>query len=389
MSAIALFNLGTQRLCSPEETLRRVAPHRLACGITRSTSVTGLDTLGVPSWCAIRPDGRLLQVSNGKGLSPAAAEASAVMEALELFHAEHPLPERLLRVSAGELRGDRQRILSPERIPGFRGGYWSEQFRCDWVRGEDLVNGEPVYVPASAVYFFRTPSLHLTSTNGLASGNHPAEASLHALYELIERDAMSRLSVDGKLRIRERARVVDPDSVDTPEMRALLDRARDDHTRVVLLWLESAVPLHTFWAVFLSARSFVSTSTFNVGWGTHVDRRIAAARALTEAAQSRVTSIHGAREDIREKPVFGASAVQCSPAYRYFEQLRPDTRWEDLDPSGLPVESDLDAALAMLVNALADAGHQPLVRIDLTRPGMDIPVVKVIAPTLRFNHRLF
>jgi ribosomal protein S12 methylthiotransferase accessory factor len=103
--------------------------------------------------------------------------------------------------------------LSPERIPGFRGGYWSEQFHCDWVRGEDLVNGEPVYVPASAVYFFRTPSLHLTSTNGLASGNHPAEASLHALYELIERDAMSRLSVDGKLHIRRRARVVDPDSV--------------------------------------------------------------------------------------------------------------------------------------------------------------------------------
>ena len=34
---------------------------------------TGLDTLGIPTWVAIRPDGLILQVSNGKGLTDEAA----------------------------------------------------------------------------------------------------------------------------------------------------------------------------------------------------------------------------------------------------------------------------------------------------------------------------
>lgn len=389
MSTLASFNLGTRRLCRPEQTLERVAPHRLRCGITRSTSVTGLDTLGVPSFCAIRPDGLVLQVSNGKGLTAAAAEASAVMEALELHHAEHPLPGRLLRDSERGLRRRGHEVLPSRTTPGFRDGYYDERFQCEWVRGEDLVSGAAMYAPASAVYFFRRPSLYMTSTNGLASGNHATEATLHALYELIERDAMTRLSVDGRLKIRERAKVVDTTGIDAPELREILDRAEADRTRVVLLWLDSAVPLHTFWAVFLSAESLVSTSTFNVGWGTHSDKRIAAARALTEAAQSRVAFIHGAREDIRDKPVFGAGRVQSSKAYRFFDRLQPDTAWEALDGSTLPPEMDLDAALQGLVRALAQAGHDTLVRFDLTDPAMDIPVVKLIAPSLRFNHRLF
>jgi ribosomal protein S12 methylthiotransferase accessory factor len=389
MSTLAKYNLGTRRLCPPEETLERIAPYRLRCGITRSTSVTGLDTLGVPSYCAIRPDGLVLQVSNGKGLTDAAAEASAVMEAIELYHAEHPLPARLVRAAEQDLRGSGHDVLPCRTVPGFRGGYYDERFQCEWVRGEDLVNDRPVFAPASAVYFFRRPSLHMTSTNGLASGNHVTEATLHALYELIERDAMSRLSVNGKLRIRERAKVIDTAGIDAPELRDILDRAEADCTKVVLLWLDGVIPVHTFWAVFLSAESLVSTSTLNVGWGTHVDKRIAAARALTEAAQSRVAFIHGAREDIRDKPVSGADAVQSSPAYRYFDCLKPSSGWDALDELCPPHELELDAELHRLVHELAQTGHGPLIRIDLTSPDMNIPVVKLISPSLRFNHRLF
>src|SRR3546814_19395124 len=52
------------------------------------------------------------------------------------------------------------------------------------------------------------------ATNGLASGNHVAEATLHALYEIIERDAVTRLSRGGlKKAFEGRARVVDRASV--------------------------------------------------------------------------------------------------------------------------------------------------------------------------------
>src|SRR5690242_2091930 len=79
---------GTHRVCTPEETWRRIQPALAAAGVTRVADVTGLDHLGIPVFQAIRPASRNLSVSQGKGLSAAAARVSAAMEALELWHAE-------------------------------------------------------------------------------------------------------------------------------------------------------------------------------------------------------------------------------------------------------------------------------------------------------------
>jgi ribosomal protein S12 methylthiotransferase accessory factor len=386
----AQYSVGTQRLVPPEQTLARVAPYLDRCGISRCTRVTGLDTLGIPTWCAIRPDGLLLQVSNGKGLTDAAARASATMEALELHHAEHPLPSRLRRTSAAVLRGEGARVVLPAEIHGFRRGYFGDQFICDWVEGEHLADGRSFWVPGSAVYFYCTPGLHDTNTNGLASGNDLAEATLHALYELIERDAMTRLVVDGIVRVREQARVVDPASITDAAVSSLAERMEQADTHVVLLWLPSAIPLHTFWAVTLNRRPLAAVSTVNVGWGTHADMRIAAARALTEAAQSRLAMIHGAREDIQAKPVYRAEQTLDSRAFAYFEALQPTTSWTALEDAGtIAPDPDLEAQLRQVVSALAAAGHDPLVRVDLTDPGIGIPVVKIIAPSLQFRETLF
>jgi ribosomal protein S12 methylthiotransferase accessory factor len=390
MPMLAQYSHGTQRLVPPEATLARVTPHLDRCGISRCTSVTRLDTLGIPTYCAIRPDGLLLQVSNGKGLTDAAAMTSATMEALELHHAEHPRPERLRRTTLAELRAEGADVVHPHEVHGYRKVYFGDRYACDWVRGESLTDGRPVWLPGSAVYFFCTPGLHDTSTNGLASGNHPAEATLHALYELIERDAMTRLVVDGEVRIRERAEVVDPDTIGDGTIRALIEAMERAHTHVVLLWLPSAIPLHTFWAVTLNRRPMAAVSTVNVGWGTHADITVAASRALTEAAQSRLVFIHGAREDILTKQVYHQEQTSDSRTFAYFDALRPSVTWPVLEArETVGGDLDLDVQLARVVSALARAGHGRLVRADLTDPEMDIPVVRVIAPSLRFGEQLF
>ncbi len=89
-----------------------------------------------------------------------------------------------------------------------------------------LHTGTIAWVPASAVYLC-WPTLYQFSTNGLASGNHVMEATLHALYEVLERDAMSRLSVNGHLQIAQHCRVVDVQSIDTGAVRSLCDRLAD------------------------------------------------------------------------------------------------------------------------------------------------------------------
>src|SRR5688500_2421769 len=83
------FRRGTHRLIDPAETVARVRPFMPAMGITRVANITGLDCIGVPVVMVCRPNARSLAVSQGKGLNLAAAKASALMEEIESYHAEH------------------------------------------------------------------------------------------------------------------------------------------------------------------------------------------------------------------------------------------------------------------------------------------------------------
>src|SRR5262249_35738572 len=88
-SAIAC-TVGSRRTRRPEETLADFGRFAGQFGITRLANVTGLDYGGIPTYMAVRPNARTLAVSQGKGATPAAAKASAFMEATELWHAEEP-----------------------------------------------------------------------------------------------------------------------------------------------------------------------------------------------------------------------------------------------------------------------------------------------------------
>ena len=387
---------GAERLTASRarplaETLTRLEREAPRFGITRAASVTGLDTLGIPTWVAIRPDGLILQVSNGKGLTDEAARISAVMEAIELHHAENPLPERLVIARERDLRAAwGERLLAASDLPGFLGLPWTDARLGEWTEGEDMATGRPSLVPSSAVYFLRRPSLHDTSSNGLASGNTFAEATLHALFEVIERDAMGRLREDGRLRIRERAQVIDPTSVGEPVLAAMIGRCIADGTHVVIVRLPAAVDVAVFWVVLLNTTAGASVSTVNVGWGCHTDPAIAAIRAFTESAQSRLGFIHGARDDLIRKPVHSARGVKDSPAFRYLTGLKPDTGWADATaPGGLNLPAEAERAVPALVAAIAAAGCGPVLRFNLSVRGSDFSVSRIITPRLSFVKALF
>src|SRR3977135_1965359 len=83
-----LFKRGTHRPTSPEDTVARVASKARQIGITRLGNVTGLDRIGIPVTVAVLPESASFSVSQGKGLGVSQAMASAIMEAIELFHGE-------------------------------------------------------------------------------------------------------------------------------------------------------------------------------------------------------------------------------------------------------------------------------------------------------------
>lgn len=383
----AHYRRGTYRLATPEDTLDRITPKLEACGITRCADVTYLDTLGIPVYCAIRPAAIVQQVSNGKGLTAVGAKVSALMEGIELFHAESPDRDRLRRASVRTLQAAGSTLLNPADVPGFEEQqYYSDDLELEWLAGTQLGTDEGVYIPASAVCFHRVPHLHVTTTNGLASGNHTTEASLHGLYEVIERNAAAELLGQKRIPIRERCRVVRLDTIDEPDVRDLVDRVAAAESTLVVLQVESSVPVPTFWAVLMNEDSPISGSTFNTGWGTHLDPAVAAIRAITEAAQSRATMIHGSREDCVTKPVFRDAAItRSTTAFQYFRHLRGDTAWDAL--SGREPSPDLAENYATVVDLLARAGHRRVVCCDLTKPTIGISVVKMLVPSLRVHYQ--
>ena len=83
----------------------------------------------------MRPRGHVLQVSQGKGLTLAAAQWSALSEAIELAAAENP------------------DVSSFSFGPGPEGSPWDVDGLCvAWVPGVRLNDRKPCVVPAQSVY---------------------------------------------------------------------------------------------------------------------------------------------------------------------------------------------------------------------------------------------
>ncbi len=379
----------THRLVPPEETLARLTPHLGEFGITRCADVTGLDAdLGLPVYMAIRPRGRVLQSSAGKGLSVAAAKVSALMESVELDVAERVDPAHLRRASRSELLAEGLRADALPEWAAAAGRFSSDGFRLHWIQAEDLLHGGPVWLPAGAACFHE-PSPCRTNTNGLASGNHLLEATLHGLYEVIERDAVSRLVSGEQLLIARHCRVIEPASVREPVLAEVISKIERTETKVVLLQVMSGLAVPTFWALLLNRRPFAGVSTLNGGFGAHLDSTVALARALSEAVQSRLTAIHGARDDMVSKPVYvrqvsDAPSVGDGRAFRFFDALSPSARADDS-----AFEGDFSTAMQRLLSLLRAAGHDRVYRVDLHCPVKEFSVVKVVVPTLKMRGGLF
>jgi ribosomal protein S12 methylthiotransferase accessory factor len=365
---------GTHRVAAPPDTLAQITPLLADMGITRAADITGLDRLGIPTWCAIRPICKQIQVSTGKGITHAAAKVGALMEAIEHWHAENPVGE-FRRASAAELEREGQAFVPASALPEFSADrHLTPQRVLNWVRGEQLAPRMPVWLPLCAAYVV-DPRVTNYSTNGLASGNHLVEATLHALYEIIERDAMAGL-FDGRLKLpRGETRVVDLDTVPAGPVAALRDRLRRAGIAVTLVRIAGSVPISTFWAVFIDPASPSACTSVNMGEGTHLDPTVAAIRAITEAAQSRLGFIHGAREDLVPE------AYEFNDAHervRRFFKVQPG----DLPWSAIPDRSSRDLAqdLRTVLGDLRTAGYEKVCCIDLTNSRFGIPVVKVLVP---------
>jgi YcaO-like protein with predicted kinase domain len=379
LDAPSRLRAGTHRAASLAQTWRRFAPAMKRAGITRIADLTGLDDLGIPVHAAIRPFGRSLSTQQGKGLSHEAARVSALMESLETWTAEElAIPK--LRGSANGL-AKKHIVVDIEALP--RGPHaLDHDARWDWVEGFDLVAGEPVLVPAQAVTLDttqvdlpRSPMIFDVSSNGLASGNVLVEAIVHGLSEVIERDAEAawrRAGGDRRLVL---------DTVSDPACTELIARITRRGSRVFVWDLTSEIGLCTIGCAIVEDPREPAWRALGCyqGFGAHLLPELAIARAITEAAQTRLTYIAGGRDDF-----FAADYARATDPVILAEL------WDQLaQPCDEPVlfgelprhaPRSLGEALEMQVELAVAAGCEQIIVVELTHRQLGVPVVKVIVP---------
>jgi YcaO-like protein with predicted kinase domain len=374
---------GTHRLIAPEETVARVRPFMPAMGITRVANITGLDCIGIPVVVVYRPNARALAVSQGKGLDLAAAKASGLMEEIESYHAERiTLP--LKRGSYEELR-ETHRLVDVSRLPRARNSIFRPHLALLWVEGYDLLQRERVWVPYEMVSLDFTLPLPAGSgcfaanSNGLASGNHLLEAISHGICEVVERDATTLgalLSQEQQDRTR-----VDLDSVDDPGCREALEKFERAGVAVRVWDITSDVGMPAFRCTIVDRSEDPLRMLYAAGgMGCHPTREVALLRALTEAAQSRLTVISGSRDDLfRVDYEHYRSPDILRRARAVMETTGPLRRFQDTPA----FEADtLDADVSWELERLRAVGITEVIVVDLTRPEFGLPVVKVIIPGL-------
>jgi ribosomal protein S12 methylthiotransferase accessory factor len=128
------------------------------------------------------------------------------------------------------------------------------------------------------------------------------------------------------------------------------------------------------------------------GFGCHPDPRVALVRAVVEAAQSRLSHIHGGRDDIIERFDLFASAppgAEAAHNERFEARITRSDREIDFDAVPrlpLPCESAPETLCALL-RVLAGRGVCTVARAVLTGPEDPVAVVRVVVPTLESLNR--
>lgn len=374
---------GTHRVRPPGETMTWALERGRKVGVTRVADVTGLDDIGLPVVMVCRPNARALTVAQGKGVRLEDAVVSGVMESIEGYHGER-VAGPLLRASYEAMCQDHV-VVDPRQLAQPTHARFDPRRPVYWIEGYDLVGDEPVWVPFEAVHtdftLDRNPEYCglMRSTNGLASGNTMLEAIGHGLFEVIERDARRLQELRDPAALDRRR--IDLASLVGDVPRRLLDRFLDAGLAVALWDATCDTGIATVHCVVVDAVGNPWRQMYAVaGWGTHVSREVAASRAMTEAVQSRLTLIAGARDDMP------ASVYDRATDPAFVDEVRA-TVLRATNPvplASLPddAQDTIGGDVELVLGRLRAAGITRAVAVDLRMPSVGVPVVKLVVPGL-------
>jgi ribosomal protein S12 methylthiotransferase accessory factor len=405
---------GGHRVCRPEETLARLEKHisPITGAVTSVRRQTVQDNGVAYSYSsghnfALMQDSlyflrkNLRGRSGGKGRTDHQAKVGAVCEAIErfdgIYRGDEPYetgsyarlsdralhPEELLLFSDAQY-ADREawnaaQTTSYHIIPGRLDPEREIQWTPVWSLRDERERLAPAGYcwyghPDIAAHFYCA-----SDANGCAAGNTVEEAILQGLMELVERDSVAAWWYN-----RAPRPTVDLDAFDEPYVELVREHYAGLGRNLWVLDITTDLGIPAF--VGCSQRLAGPTEDLLIGFGAHVDPRMALMRALTEVNQFLPAvserkpdgSTYYWMDDADAIEWWTRETLEGNPHVAPHPELAPRR------PSDFAQIATDDIAQDVLrcVERIGEAGHDVLV-LDQSRPAIDLAVVRVIAPGLR------
>jgi len=372
-----------------EETLVFAKAYAQKLGISRVTNTTRLDRIGIPVYISIRPDAMpgSLCVNAGKGLTEQEAQVGAYMEAIEMALAEPnraKLPIAKARISEvldGSTRPNAILDLCPKRNAQI-----DLSAALDCVEAWEINQGISLKIPAELVFtpYPNKSPWFSSNTNGLSSGNSLTEATIHGLLEVIERDIASFHS------IQDTSQLVTPESY-PPKIVEIAQQVTQAGLELVVRYAANELGMPYFMAAVID-QELANPVFIHGGYGCHTFKEIALMRAVIEAIQSRLSFIHGGRDDLTD--AFKITAYQTiEDRTQKFHQLVAGFKNDQhiINFADIPAYhwsfTNLEEYLQQLLKLLQNYGFHQVLRLAFTQPDEPLQVVKIIVPKMEFFSR--
>jgi ribosomal protein S12 methylthiotransferase accessory factor len=405
---------GGHRVVSPEITLKRfshhVSPITGAVSMLERVGKDGDAEEGVQhTYIAghnlarghrdlhhLRSD--LRNMSSGKGATDVQARASGLCEGLERYSGVYRGDEPRRRARMADLGAaavhPHDCLLFSERQYRTREDWnarasrynfvpvpFDPEAEIDWTPAWSLSRREPRYLPAAFCYYSYphrgSEPFCVADSNGNAAGNTPEEAILQGFLELVERDAVALWWYN-----RVRRPGVDLDAFSDRYFGRLRDHLRAQGRELWAIDLTTDLGVPVFAAA--SRRAEGPAERIFLGFGAHLDPRVALLRAVTEMSQM-MSGLSDDCDDPRHQPVDDPETLEWLRTATVANQpyLLPDAtppRRESDYPKGWTddVAEDVRAC-----QGLVERLGMELIVLDQTRPEIGLPVAKVVVPGLR------
>ena len=252
------------------------------------------------------------------------------------------------------------------------------------VRAYDIRTRQEMLVPAQLVFipFFPLPKhtapFH-SSTNGLCSGNALEEAQIHGILEVIERD------VAAHLHFNDTSVVVDPDSYPL-EIAGLAQKVNASGLELILRYTENEFGIPWFMCAVID-HAQEDPLFIDIGQGCHIDKKVAAIRAITEAVQSRMAVIHGGRDDLTtfyekfEGWTFAERRHHFHQKVKGWRKSAGEIEFNQVQNTPVIFEN-LIQLRDQLILLLAEKGFPYVLNVSFTSSDEPLQVCKIIVPRL-------